>query len=272
MVTRVLFVDGNLTVYENPIASMFHEGSIPVESTVCVMMEKGSFSYCSHTLQAAIDKPGILLFSTTSRNGSIKVSKGFIGAVSCYSSVIKSVINIKYEHLLHTPVLIDATEFSSKEILFLKSIHNAMCDYISEDKPECIEIITHLSKAFFLGLEPHIIENVHIGNPSSRKESISERFLKLVSEQCSQHRDLEFYANELCITPKYLSSVISKSTGHRSLQWIEEYVIMHAKKLLKDTDLPINQISDLMNFIAPSDFCRYFRMRTGMTPKKFRDS
>lgn len=104
----------------------------------------------------------------------------------------------------------------------------------------------------------------------SRKDAISKEFIKLVQENCITHRDLSFYADKLCITPKYLSSVISKTTGKKALKWIEDYVIVQAMQLLKSTDMNINQISDALNFQTPSDFCRCFRKNTGISPRQYR--
>lgn len=94
--------------------------------------------------------------------------------------------------------------------------------------------------------------------------------MSLIHENGTKHRDLEFYADKLCISPKYLSHVVSKVTGRKCLSWIEDFTINKARQLLKSTDLSISQISYELNFAAPTDFCRYFRSRTGISPKQYR--
>lgn len=94
--------------------------------------------------------------------------------------------------------------------------------------------------------------------------------MSLIHENGTKHRDLEFYADNLCISPKYFSHVVSKVTGCKCLSWIEDFAINKARQLLKSTDLSISQISYELNFAAPSDFCRYFRTRTGISPKSYR--
>lgn len=271
MVTRVLSLDGKLSIFESPTASVLRDGAIAVGDVVCVQAEEGMFTYKSYTQKVSISKPGILLFQTTGVSESIKVSKGFKGTIIDFSAAFVSELDIKYAYLLREARTISSDEVNENEIAFLMSIQDCLCACISEEPENYAEIVLHLSKAMFLRFECHVCIKAQ-KEDLSRKESISERFLQLVARHCSQHRDLEFYANELCITPKYLSAVVSKATGKRSLHWIEEYVITHAKRLLKDTDMTVNQIADAMNFIAPSDFCRYFRIRTGMTPRKFRIS
>lgn len=107
---------------------------------------------------------------------------------------------------------------------------------------------------------------------TNRKDQLSKDFLRLVNEHGATHRDLDFYADKLFVSPKYLSFVISKSTGKKALKWIEEFTVARATKLLRTTDLTISQISEQLNFFAPSDFCRYFRKATGITPRQCRKS
>lgn len=105
---------------------------------------------------------------------------------------------------------------------------------------------------------------------TSRKDDLSKKFIDLVHKHAIGHRDLSFYADQLCITPKYLSSIISKTTGKKATKWIEDYVMVQAMHMLKTTDFNISQISDALNFQSPSDFCRCFRKCTGMTPRQYR--
>ena len=101
---------------------------------------------------------------------------------------------------------------------------------------------------------------------------ISDRFLNLVQQYFRQHRFLEFYANELEITPKHLSRTVKAQTGFTAVEWIERYVILESKVLLKSSNLNIQQIADELNFPSQSFFGKYFKKVTGMTPKEFRNS
>lgn len=272
MATKVLSLDGKLSIYDNQTASVLRDdGAVAVGDIVYVQVSEGTFTYKSYSQKASIDRPGVLVFLATGADGSIKTSKDFKGMIMDFSAAVVSELNLRNTYLLREVRTILSVEANKNEIAFLKSIQNCMYACIAEKSDNYGEIASHLIKALFLRLECHACEKSQ-REDLSRKESISERFLHLVAQHCSQHRDLEFYANELCITPKYLSAVVSKATGKKSLNWIEEYVITHAKRLLKETDMTVNQIADAMNFIAPSDFCRYFRIRTGMTPRKFRIS
>jgi AraC-like DNA-binding protein len=105
----------------------------------------------------------------------------------------------------------------------------------------------------------------------SRRDMLFRKFLFLISQNCLQYRGVDYYAGEMCVTPRYLSSVIKERSGTGALRWINGMVIRQAKSLLKDSRLSVQQISDELNFANPSFFGQYFKKYTGMTPKKFRD-
>ena len=89
-------------------------------------------------------------------------------------------------------------------------------------------------------------------------------------EQHSKHeRSVNFYADKLCLTPHYLSSVIRETSGQTVMQWINQAVILEAKVLLKHSNLLVFQISDELNFPNPSFFSKFFKRMTGMTPAEY---
>ena len=106
----------------------------------------------------------------------------------------------------------------------------------------------------------------------SRQGRMSDQFLALVQQNFRKERFLEFYASKLEVTPKHLSRTIKKQTGYTAVEWIERYVILEAKVLLKSSNLNIQQIADELNFPSQSFFGKYFKKLTGLSPKEFRNS
>lgn len=106
----------------------------------------------------------------------------------------------------------------------------------------------------------------------TRKEALAKQFVALAQDEAVDHRDLAYYADKLCVTPKYLSGVVSKITGKKATKWIDDCVMVHAMRLLKTTDENISQISDKLSYQTPSDFSRCFKRITGMTPRQYRKS
>ena len=105
----------------------------------------------------------------------------------------------------------------------------------------------------------------------SRQGRMSDQFLQLVQQNFRKERFLEFYADKLNVTAKHLSRTVKKQTGYTAVEWIERYVVLEAKVLLKSSNLNIQQISDELNFPSQSFFGKYFKKLTGMSPKEFRN-
>jgi AraC-like DNA-binding protein len=65
---------------------------------------------------------------------------------------------------------------------------------------------------------------------------------------------------------------VKETSGQSAPEWIDQYVILEAKQMLKHSDLCIKEISDELNFANPSFFFKYFKKHTGMTPNQYRNS
>lgn len=107
---------------------------------------------------------------------------------------------------------------------------------------------------------------------TTRSRMIFEQFIRLVSQYHTQHRNVGFYADKLCLTPKYLSKLIKNATGRSAPDWIDSYVILEAKNMLKYSNCTIKEIVYKLNFPNQSVFYKFFKARTGMTPSEYRNS
>ena len=106
--------------------------------------------------------------------------------------------------------------------------------------------------------------------PKTRAGSLFHKYLNLVFDQAQKMREVSFYANELCISPKYLNTISKEVIGKTAKEVIDNRVIMQLKIALRDTDRTIQQISDEFNFPNQSYFGRYFKKITGMSPSEFK--
>lgn len=101
---------------------------------------------------------------------------------------------------------------------------------------------------------------------------IPEKFISLVQQNFKKERFLDFYAENIGVTTKHLSRAVKSITGYTAVEWIDRYVVLEAKVLLRSTNLTIQQISDELSFASQSFFGKYFKKHTGMSPKEFRNS
>ncbi len=107
---------------------------------------------------------------------------------------------------------------------------------------------------------------------SMRLNMVFENFIKLVTEFHESERNVSFYADRLCLTPKYLSKLIKQVSGRSAPEWIDSFVILEAKNLLKYSDSTIKEIVYRLHFPNQSVFYKYFKAHTGMTPSEYRRS
>jgi AraC-like DNA-binding protein len=104
----------------------------------------------------------------------------------------------------------------------------------------------------------------------SREQRLFTDFVQLVSEFAPEHHTIDFYASRLCITPRYMSTIIKQVSGRSAKQWIDDALVIRIKIDLKHTDKTIARICDDMNFPNPSFLTKFFKRMTGMTPREFR--
>lgn len=107
---------------------------------------------------------------------------------------------------------------------------------------------------------------------SVRSKVILEDFLALVRDNHSRERGLSFYADKLYLTPKYLSKLVKSASGKSAHEWIDSFVILEAKNLLKYSGMSIKSIVWELNFPNQTTFYRFFKTQTGMTPSEYRKS
>lgn len=105
---------------------------------------------------------------------------------------------------------------------------------------------------------------------SARVNQIFERFIALVTEYHTTERGMAFYADKLCLTPKYLSKLVKQATGRSAPEWIDDYVILEAKNMLKYSDMAIKEIVYALHFPNQSVFYKFFKAHTGQTPTEYR--
>ena len=108
-------------------------------------------------------------------------------------------------------------------------------------------------------------------NTQSREQTIFDRFIYLVNHYATQEHQIRFYADKMCLTERYLGTVIRQASGTTAKEWIDLALITRIKVELRHTDKSVTQIAEEMNFTNPSFFSKYFKRLTNMTPAEFRE-
>ncbi|MBR2866355.1 MAG: helix-turn-helix transcriptional regulator [Alistipes sp.] len=151
-----------------------------------------------------------------------------------------------------------------------KLMRSVLCDYAPTASRE--KIISSLFAAMFhyvMGiLQQHSIPGN--GSVNNRTDELFNHFLALLREHCSTERSVEFYAQKMGITPKYLSLILKKKSGRNASKLIDEAVVYEAKRLLKYSGLSIREIAIKLNFASQSFFGKYFKQRVGVSPSRYK--
>ena len=104
----------------------------------------------------------------------------------------------------------------------------------------------------------------------SREQTIFDRFIQLVNQHCAEQHQIGYYADRMCLTERYLSTIIRQTSGVTAKEWIDRALITRIKVELMHTDKPIAQIADELHFHNPSFFSKYFKRIIGVTPGEYR--
>lgn len=144
--------------------------------------------------------------------------------------------------------------------------------YHKKPSPNKTQMLRHLVMVL-ISMISEVYSN-SVNNKSlvkNRTHEIIDDFYLLITKHANEQRNVAFYAKKLHLTPQYLSSFLKQKTGKSALQWIDHITILHAKTLLKSSNLSIKEISNELYFEETSVFCRYFKRIVGMSPKTYRN-
>lgn len=145
---------------------------------------------------------------------------------------------------------------------------------LSHIKPETDEIVKSLLQAFMLSvlglMREHQMAEIEVDRTVARgTKQLFERFMDVLSRYHQQERMVQFYADKLCVTPKYLSTVVKEYSGKSPSDWICEYVIAEAKSLLHYSQLSPQEVAFRLNFPTQSSFGKFFKQKTGYSPRQY---
>ena len=106
---------------------------------------------------------------------------------------------------------------------------------------------------------------------TTRQRQMLEQFMKLAINDHAREHLVGYYADKMCVTPKYLSKIVKETSGRSVPDWLSELLILDAKNMLRHTDMTIKEISARLNFPSQSFFFRFFKNHTGQTPTQYRE-
>ena len=106
----------------------------------------------------------------------------------------------------------------------------------------------------------------------SRQESYFHQFIHELSAHYAERQGVGFYAEKLCISARYLTTIVRRVSGLTVTDWMNRYLIMEAKYLLKYSELSIQEVAYRLSFPDQSFFGKYFKQHVGVSPSHYRNN
>lgn len=132
------------------------------------------------------------------------------------------------------------------------------------------DILGRIMQLFLFDLWSVLHDQMTAMEASDNASRIFLQFLAQVQQHCRIHRDVAFYADKLCLTPKYLSQVSKSITGLPASEWISFYSAYELITMLNDQSKTLTEVAEIMHFETLSHFSRYTKKLLGKSPTEYR--
>lgn len=126
-------------------------------------------------------------------------------------------------------------------------------------------LMYHICELFSLRIKPEESKKM------SRQESYFRKFMLELNQHYTERQGVTFYAEKLCISPRYLTTIVRRISGLTVTDWMNRYLIMEAKYLLKYSEMSIQEIAFRLSFPDQSFFGKYFKQHMGISPSQYRN-
>lgn len=237
---------------------------------------KGEISYRMDTEELVVHTGEMLVVSERHVIDGYKRSDDMEGlcimmSVDFFHEIIKSVHDVSslFVYARMQPVM----KLEAKEINTFMEYFQAIKQKISDNHNHFRkDLIRTLMLAMFYDVGNVIYRVKNFDESLLRSEKVFTTFLKMVEENCKRERRVSWYAQQLNITPKYLSTAVKRISGRTAVEWIENYVTMELRVLLKNSTKSIKEITEELNFPNQSFLGKYFKEHVGLTPTAYRKS
>lgn len=183
-----------------------------------------------------------------------------------------------YEELVHRESFRDYLKYNTKPNFLLnedqyqkvQTILNTLRIIVESRHPKRHETLANILDILFYALMRYRGEEKTERFVSYSTHLFSSFYNLLINNYYTYHK-VDWYAQQLCLTPKHLSTSIRKTTNKSAAKWIDEVIILHAKRLLYTRhDMTVQQIAFELGFKENATFCRFFKDQTGLRPSEYR--
>lgn len=246
-----------------PFPSEFH-----FRDFIMVYLKKGSVSGRCNGVNTYFTAPCMLIIQPTNVLEFCQSSHDADAIALSFSPMFTNRLNLLQRFQL-TQLLCERPSLSLEP-----EMRNQLESYIEQvvelgrnpQNPFQDEALVHLTLSFFYGVGYYYYQTSQMTN---RSQQIVADFNQLVEQYGVEEHYIDFYADKLHLSPKYLQRVIRDMTGRTAYEWVADVIIRRAKQLLAESNKTLQQIANELHFCDQSYFGVYFKRATGMTPKTY---
>lgn len=178
-------------------------------------------------------------------------------------------VQLSQSHLSHV-LMMPVWHLSDNQMAIVLKYFDLLRILIEADKQA--EVL-HLVRSFLYNLaEDYALLQLHRTHSLSRAEQICGQYLSLIELHCRTQHKVEWYADQLHLSPKYLSNTVHQTLHVSPNTCIDQAILRQAKSLLSSTSLSVQQISDRLGFLNQSHFGTFFKRHITLSPSAFKSS
>lgn len=275
----------NLTISDNPDELLPSIDSVAPNLSLFMLCEQGAVQFSIDGQQLKAEAGDLIICNPSNVTGMYMRTPDLKGKVICvgehlFDDALTGVLNLdshwwdKFLYLKENPVH-HLSDYQNR--LFL-AYFNLITIYAEDmDSPYRQRIIRLTAQSMAAEILNEMSEwditNGDTAVPkseSSQKDRLFQRFMSMLSHSDNTEREVRAYAQQLLVTPKYLSSVCKEKSGHTALDLITEATVRNIRYYLLHTGLSVKEIAYKMGFPDVSFFCKYTKKHLGMTPLEYR--
>lgn len=275
---RPNYIDNSIAIYYDDIKELPIQGSsIRINMFIVVACLSGKLQVELNTTQYTIGQNECLVCRAGDVIENCMMSIDFNGIAICLSQrgliehISESDLWTKANGIFNNPVI----HVSDESLLMLNHYGKSIREKVKQkDTQYYREIITSIAKAALYELMSNVNENKTSFSGTrlvKQREVLFKKFISLLVEEPIKQRQVSWYADRLCVTPKHMSTVCKLVSGRTAFDWINEYLMVEIRNNLKYSSKNISEIADQLNFSNISSFGKYCRKNFGLSPVKLRE-
>lgn len=181
--------------------------------------------------------------------------------------VAQKLLDLKYAQQMELSDSSFAESISLVDAIYYELINNGQ-DSVTNDILRCLlaALFLKIGRAIDANQSGKLVDQ----DAFNKNAGYFKEFMIILSQNFKKERSVGFYAEQMHLSPKYFTTLIKRASGQTAAEWINHYVILEAKNLLKYSTMNVQEIAYSLNFPNQSFFGKYFKHHTGMTPSEYK--